>query len=117
MRLIRNEQAYFRILGDFVARRVSAALFMRRFQHLWQCDGADGIDSVPAKSDLANNHPGLCGLLGAINDLCETYAYNLPDGRGYRVSEEQFRKEVQSRTSTLPLGSAPAARHAIANAA
>ena len=103
MRPIRDEQAYFRILDDFVARRVSAAVFMPRFQHLWQCDGADGIDSVVATTHVADDHAGLYGLFAAINALCETYAYNLPDGRGYRVSEEQFRKEVQSRTLALPL--------------
>ena len=41
MRLIRDEQAYFRIVDDFVARRVSAAVFIPRFQHLWRGDGAD----------------------------------------------------------------------------
>jgi hypothetical protein len=107
MRLIRDEQAYFHILDDFVARRVSAAVFMPRFRHLWQCDGAHGIDNVPAKVDEVNNNRRLYGILGAIDKLCETYAYNLPDGRGYRVSEEQFRKEVESRTTTLPLQNAP----------
>jgi len=94
-------------LNDFVARRVSAAVFMPRFRHLWQCDGVDGIDKVPAKVDEVNNDPRLYGILDGIDSLCKTYAYNLPDGRGYRVSEEQFRKEVESRTTTLPLGHAP----------
>ena len=103
MRLIRDEQAYFRIVDDFVARRVSAAVFMPRFRHLWQGDGADRVEGAVAKTHVADDHAGLCGLFAGINALCETYAYNLPDGRGYRVSEEQFRKEVQSRTLALPL--------------
>ena len=103
MRLIRDEQAYFRIVDDFVARRVSAAVFIPRFRHLWQGDGADRVDSAVAKTHVADDHAGLYGLFAAIDALCETYAYNLPDGRGYRVSEEQFRKEVQSRTLSLPL--------------
>lgn len=107
MRAIRDEQDYFLILGDFVAGRVSAALFVPRFRHLWQCGGGDGIDIARAKVDISAKDGGLYGLLEGIHILCETYARNLPDGRGYRVSEEQFRKEVQSRTSALPLGSAP----------
>ena len=103
MRLIRDENAYLRVLDDFVAQHVSAAVFMDRFRHLWACDGAAGIDSVLAMSDAPNNQAGLYGLLDAINGLCETFAHNLPSGCGYRVSEEQFRKEVQSLTSTLPL--------------
>ena len=103
MRPIRDEQAYFQVLDDFVARRMSAAVFMPRFRHLWQCDGADASDSVAAKTHAGNDHAGLYGLFGAIDALCETYAYNLPDGRGCRVSEEQFRKEVQSRTLALPM--------------
>ena len=104
MSLVRDEQAYLRILDDFVAGRVSAAVFMSRFRHLWQCHGGDRIDSVLAKGAMPNKHPGLYGLLDAISNLCETYAYNLPEGRSYRVSEEHFRKEVQSRTSALRFG-------------
>jgi hypothetical protein len=103
MRRIRDEQAYFRIVDDFVARRVSAAVFIPRFRHLWQGDGPDRIDSAVANTHVADDHAGPYGLFAGINALCETYAYNLPDGRGYRVSEEQFRKEVQSRTLALPL--------------
>jgi hypothetical protein len=107
MRAIRDEQAYFLVLGDFVAGRVSAALFVPRFRHLWQCGGGDDIVIARAKVDISAKDGGLYGLLEGIHILCETYAHNLPDGRGYRVSEEQFRKEVQSRTSALPLRSAP----------
>lgn len=103
MRTIRDQQAYFRVLDDFVARRVSAAVFIPCFQHLWRCDGAGGFDGIVAKTHMADDRSGICGLFAAIDALCETYAYNLPDGRGYRVSEEQFRKEVQSRTLALPL--------------
>ncbi len=105
MRLIRDEQAYVRAISDFVEQRVSAAVFMPRFRHLWECDGAEGVDAVLAMSDAPHNQAGLYGLLDAINTLCETFAHNLPSGCGYRVSEEQFRKEVQSLVSTLPLAS------------
>jgi len=101
MRLIRDEQAYFRILDDFVAQRVSAAVFIARFRHQWQCDGAEGIDSLQAMSGAPHNQAGLYGLLDSIDSLCGTYARNLPSGSGYRVSEEQFRKEVESLTDTL----------------
>ncbi len=103
MRLIRDEQAYFRTLSDFVEQRVSAAVFMPRFRHLWECDDAESVASVLAMSDAPHNQAGLYGLLDSINTLCETFARNLPSGCGYRVSEEQFRKEVQSLASTLPL--------------
>ena len=102
MRLIRDEQAYFRILDDFVAQRVSAAVFIARFRHQWQCDGAEGIDSVQSMIGAPHNQAGLYGLLDSIDSLCTTYAHNLPSGCGYRVSEEQFRKEVESMTDTLP---------------
>ena len=102
MRLIRDEQAYFRTLSDFVEQRTSAAVFMTRFRHLWECDGADGVDGVLAMSDAPHNQAGLYGFLDSIARLCETFARNLPSHCGYRVSEEQFRKEVQSLTSALP---------------
>ena len=102
MRLIRDEQTYFRLLDDFVARRVSAAVFLARFRHEWQCDGAAATASVLATSGAPHDQAGLYGLLDSIDSLCGTYAHNLPSGCGYRVSEEQFRKEVESLTATLP---------------
>jgi hypothetical protein len=98
MTLIRDEQAYFRMLDDFVARRVAAAVFIARFQHQWQGDGADD----PATPGAATDRAGLYGVLDSIATLCATYAHNLPSGCGYRVSEEQFRKEVESLTHALP---------------
>jgi hypothetical protein len=103
MSLLRDEQAYFRILDDFVARRVDAAVFITRFRHQWTCDGAAGVRHVLAMSGPARDQPGLYGLLDSIDALCRTYAHNLPSGHGYRVSEEQFRKEVQSLTAALSL--------------
>ncbi len=103
MRLLRDEQAYRLILAEFVAQRLSAAAFIARFRHLWQCDGAEGIDSVLATSGALHNQTGLYGLLDSVNALCETFADNQPSGCGYRVSEEQFRKEVESLMSTLPV--------------
>jgi len=102
MRLIRDEQAYFRMLDDFVARRVGAAVFIARFRHQWAGDGAAAIASVPATSGAGPVRAGLYGLLDSIATLCATYAHNLPSGCGYRVSEEQFRKEVASLSDTLP---------------
>jgi hypothetical protein len=105
MRLIHDEQAYFRALTDFVERRASAAVFMARFRHLWDCDGAAGVDSLLAMRDAPHNQAGLYALLDSIETLCSTFARSLPAGGGYRVSEEQFRKEVLSLASTLPLAS------------
>jgi len=105
VRLIRDEQAYLRTLSDFVQRRASAAVFMTRFRHLWECDGAAGVDSMLAMRDAPHDQAGLYGLLDSIETLCRSYACSLPPGCGYRVSEEQFRKEVQSLVSALPLAS------------
>ena len=103
MRLIRNERAYIRILDDFAAQRVSASMFVPRFRHLWHLDQAVGIDSVQPMSGARVNTAGLYGLLDSIDSLCGAYADNLPAGCGYRVSEEQFRKEIESMTSELRL--------------
>ncbi len=105
MRLIRDEQAYFRTLSDFVEQRVSADVFMERFRHLRECDGVEGVDSVLAMSGAPHDQAGLYAILDSIDTLCEAFASNLPSGCGYRVSEEQFRKEVQSLTSALPAAS------------
>jgi len=102
MNLIRDEQAYFRMLDDFVAGRVDAAVFIARFRHQWACDGADATAGDPATSGAGADRAGLYGLLDSIATLCATYAHGLPSGCGYRVSEEQFRKEVASRADTLP---------------
>jgi len=102
MRLMRDEQACLRILDDFVARRVNAAVFMARFRQQWQCDGAEGLDGVPAPGGAPPGQAAVFGLLESIDGLCSTYAHNLPSGCGYRVSEEQFRKEVASLADALP---------------
>ena len=94
MRLIRDERAYRRVLESFLGRRASARLFIARFSHLWRCDGAPlacGADATPA----FGAEPGFYGLMDTINSLCEAYAGSLADGCGYRVSEEQFRKEIE----------------------
>ncbi|MEO6531959.1 MAG: hypothetical protein ABIO06_00130 [Pseudolysinimonas sp.] len=108
MRLLRDEQQYLRILDDFVARRLDATGFIAGFRHLWRCDGADGIDGFLASKGISEQG-GLYGLLDTVNALCETYEHNLPSGSGYRVSEEQFRKEVDSILATLPLAGPPRA--------
>ena len=43
---------------------------------------------------------GPYGVLASINGLCVAYSNSLAPSRGYRVSEEQFRKEVQSLALT-----------------
>lgn len=101
MRLLHDEQACLRVVNDFVAERLKAATFIPRFQHLWQCDGAKGIDSALATIGDRESQAGLYGVLDSVNDLCTDYASSLPPGRGYRVSEEQFRKEVESLTIAL----------------
>jgi hypothetical protein len=95
MRLIRDERAYRRVLGNFLGFRSSADVFISRFSHLWRCDGAPlacNADVTPA----FGAKPGFYGLMDSINSLCEEYSSSLPNGCGYRVSEEQFRKEVES---------------------
>lgn len=95
MKLIRDEHAYRRVLDKFLDCRSSADVFITRFSHLWQCDcapivrGADAMPTGPAG-------PGFYALMDSINSLCEEYASSLADGCGYRVSAEQFRKEVES---------------------
>ena len=99
MRLLHDEQAYRRVLGDFVASRLDAGAFILRFRHLWKCDGVAGVDRVPAIPGTVPAQPGLYGVLDSVNALCATYTRGLPPGCDYRVSEEQFRKEVGSLTS------------------
>ena len=66
---------------DFVERRIKADEFLSRFSERWRRDRVAGIQ--------------VDGVLASIRGLCETYAKSLPAGAGYRVSEEQFRLEVQ----------------------
>jgi hypothetical protein len=102
MRLIGDERAYRRVLGNFVACRSSAEVFISRFSHLWRCDGAPlGGCSVEVPPALASG-PGFYGLMDTINSLCEDYSSSLADGCGYRVSEEQFRKEIEALVGRSP---------------
>ena len=102
MRLLRDEQAYHRLLEDFVAHRVDASAFMRRFQTLWDGDRADGVASVLAMQHAGHGQAGLYGLLDSVSALCATYLRCLPEDCGYRVSEEQFRKEIEGRLCEWP---------------
>jgi len=98
MKLIHDESAYRRVLEKFLGCRWSADVFISRFSHLWRCDGAPlayGADVAPTFAA----GPGFYGLMDSINSLCEEYASSLEDGCGYRVSEEQFRKEVEALVS------------------
>jgi hypothetical protein len=100
MRLISDERAYRRVLGNFVGCRSSAQVFISRFSHLWRCDGAPlGGCSVEVPS-APSTGPGFYGLMDTINSLCEDYSSSLADGCGYRVSEEQFRREIEALMGT-----------------
>ena len=99
MRLLRDEQAYRQLLNDFVGLRLDTSTFLARWRHLWQCDGAEGIDGVIAMKGAAPGQAGLYGLLDSVDTLCESYARSVPDGCGYRVSAEQFRKEIDGMTA------------------
>ena len=98
MRLIRDERAYRRVLGDFLGCRSSARVFISRFSHLWRCDGA-ALARSAVVAPAFGAEPGFYGLMDTINSLCEEYAGSLADGCGYRVSEEQFRKEIEGLMS------------------
>jgi hypothetical protein len=95
MNLVHDKREYQRALDDFVSGRASASAFIPRFSHLWKCDRAP-IDSSTDVGRKAGSTPGFYGLMDAVNTLCETYTRSLPEGCGYRVSEEQFRREVES---------------------
>ena len=103
MRLVRDEHACLAALDDFVAGRVGAAVFIAHFRQLWQRDRVDGVDGVQAMREGADNAAVLHGLLDSVGSLCATYAQSLAPGGGYRVSEEQFRKEIRSMTAELAL--------------
>jgi hypothetical protein len=96
MRLLRDEQAYSQILHDFVAQRLDGRNFILRFQKLWDCDRAEGVEGVLAMQRARSGLAGLYGFLDSVHALCAIYVHNLPAESGYRVSEEQFRKEIAS---------------------
>jgi hypothetical protein len=92
--LIHDQRAYERVLKSFVAGGVPASSFISCFARLWKRDGAP-IDSHAEAGSQAAAEPGFYGRMDAVNALCEDYTSCLPDGCGYRVSEEQFRKEIE----------------------
>ncbi len=102
MKLLRDEQAYRQIVDDFVATRVDARNFILRFQKLWDCDRAEGVDGVLAMQHAKSGLAGLYGYLDSVSALCTTYLRNLSPSGGYRVSEEQFRKEIEGMVSAWP---------------
>ncbi len=102
MKLLRDEQAYRQIVDDFVAKRIDARNFILRFQKLWDCDRAEGVDGVLAMQRAESGLAGLYGFLDSIGALCATYRRCLPADGGYRVSEEQFRKEIEGMVSAWP---------------
>ncbi|MEO5688581.1 MAG: hypothetical protein ABIR54_14585 [Burkholderiaceae bacterium] len=95
MNLIHDERAYRKVLANFVSSRVGATVFISNFAHLWKCDGAP-IDGDPDIGRKPGSGPGFYGCMDAVNALCVEYTRSLPDGFGYRVSEEQFRREIQA---------------------
>jgi len=108
MKLLRDEQAYRQVVDDFVARRLDAGHFILRFRKLWDCDRAEGVADVLAMQRAKSGLAGLYGFLDSVSALCATYARNLPPSGGYRVSEEQFRKEIEGMVSAWPLVRQPA---------
>ncbi len=102
MKLLRDEQAYRQIVDDFVAGRVNARNFVLHFQKLWDCDRAEGVEGVLAMQHAKSGSAGLYGFLDSVSALCTTYTRCLPSDGGYRVSEEQFRKEIEGMLSAWP---------------
>jgi Bacterial self-protective colicin-like immunity len=102
MKLLRDEQAYRRLLNDFVAQQLDARNFTQRFRKLWDCDRAEGIAGVLAMQGAKSGQAGLYGFLDSVSALCTTYVHHLPPSSGYRVSEEQFRKEVEGMVRAWP---------------
>ena len=102
MKLLRDEQAYRQIVVDFVAKRLDARNFILCFQKLWDCDRAEGVGSVLAMQHAKSGLAGFYGFLDSVSALCTTYGRCLPADGGYRVSEEQFRKEIEGMVSAWP---------------
>ena len=100
MKLTGDEHACAEVIAGFVQRRLSAREFVPRFARLWRRDGADGTPATTRAVPIRRVESEVCALLDSINDLCETYSRSLPPGCGYRVSEEQFRKQVQAMAAT-----------------
>ena len=93
-RLLDDESAYREILARFVDGRLDATDFLAGFLHLWRRDAATASRPSAQADPPARDQTALYAVLDAVNALCEAYARALvPDG-GYRVSEEQFRKEI-----------------------
>ena len=109
MKLLKDEQAYRQIMDDFVAKRLDARDFILRFQKLWDCDRAEGVDGVLAMQHAESGLAGLYGFLDSVSALCSTYGHCLPADGGYRVSEEQFRKEIEAMVSAWQDASRPEA--------
>jgi hypothetical protein len=106
-RLIQDERPYAAVVRLFVDRHIGAAEFLARFAHLWHCDGSEGIFGREAIIPMTRAETALYGTLDALNELCEVYWSSLPDGCGYRVSEEQFRKEIEREAWTSSLLDSP----------
>ena len=102
MKLLRDEQAYRQILDDFVARRQDARDFVRGFRTLWDGDRADSVARVREMQRGEPGSAGLYGFLDSVSELCTAYMHCLPADAGYRVSEEQFRKEIEAMANAWP---------------
>jgi hypothetical protein len=102
MRLIQNERAYAELIEAFVEGRASAEEFLPLFSHLWRCD-ANGHLNDGATISMTDAERGFYGAIDSISNLCECYRQSFPAGCGYRVSAEQFRKQLESLASAHPV--------------
>ena len=92
------------LVSDFVQWRMSADDFLPRFTQLWRSGDPDtSLPKVETRKHHVHLESSIQGVLDSINELSETYRRCLPTGAGYRVSEEQFRKAIQSLASTDPI--------------
>lgn len=84
------------LVGSFVRKQLTADEFLLSFFAKWPDVRSAGGSGVPSSTGrMTQLQSNSYGVLASINGLCEAYSSSLPSGAGYRVSEEQFRQEVQ----------------------
>ncbi|MDP9043554.1 MAG: hypothetical protein M3O01_01990 [Pseudomonadota bacterium] len=85
-----GDEACWSEVTNFILERSTADDFLPRFAGKWL-----HVKSRPLPGPQALAAQSLRRGLDDIGKLCETYARALPDGCGYRVSEAQFRREIE----------------------